>query len=199
MSAWGLSNPVGRHVNRSVYLATFLALCAAAGAALAGPREDLGREILRRVPDWPGTEVAIPISVYEQYLRELMRGPVPAQPPQVVWVERASYRFNVTDTESEVEAAMEVVCLPGTGPRGVRLLPADLAWREAAVDGRKTDLRRVDDGWLHFEAAPVRFPGVLAAVVVPAVGHTVKFEKTLLDASDALELAADYTWEGEER
>ncbi|MBE3070257.1 MAG: hypothetical protein IMZ66_08475, partial [Planctomycetes bacterium] len=48
-------------------------------------------------------------------------------------------------------------------------------------------------------AAPVRFPGVPAAVVVPTVGHTVKFEKTLLDASDTLELVADYTWEGEER
>ncbi len=168
MSAWGLSNPVGRHVNRSICLAMFLALSAAAGAALAGPREDLGREILRRVPDWPGTEVAIPISVYEQYLRELMRGPLPPQPPQVVWVERASYRFNVTETEAEIETALEIVCLPGTGPRGVRLLPADLAWREAAVDGRKTDLRRADDGWLHFEAAePGRFRVVARATVKP--------------------------------
>ena len=177
MSAWGLSNPVGRHVNRSIYLATFLALSAAAGAALAGPREDLGREILRRVPDWPGTEVAIPISVYEQYLRELMRGPVPPQPPQVVWVERASYRFNVTETEAEIETAMEIVCLPGTGPRGVRLLPTDLAWREAAVDGRKTDLRRADDGWLHFEAAePGRFRVVARATVKPM---TAGDERTL--------------------
>jgi hypothetical protein len=49
------------------------------------------------------------------------------------------------------------------------------------------------------EAEPVRFPGVPAAVVVPAVGYTVKFEKTLLDTSDALELVTDYTWEGERK
>jgi len=49
------------------------------------------------------------------------------------------------------------------------------------------------------EVEPVRFPGVPAAVVVPTVGYTVKFEKTLLDASDTLELVADYTWEGDER
>jgi hypothetical protein len=49
------------------------------------------------------------------------------------------------------------------------------------------------------EVEPVRFPGVPAAVVVPAVGYTVKFEKTLLDPSDALELVTDYTWEGEKR
>jgi tetratricopeptide (TPR) repeat protein len=47
------------------------------------------------------------------------------------------------------------------------------------------------------EAEPVRFPGVPAIVVVPVVGRTVKFEKTLLDASDRLELVVHYTWQGE--
>jgi len=46
---------------------------------------------------------------------------------------------------------------------------------------------------------PVRFPGVPAAVVVPTVGYTVRFEKTLLDVSDRVELIADYTWQGDER
>jgi hypothetical protein len=49
------------------------------------------------------------------------------------------------------------------------------------------------------EAEPVRFPGVPAVVTVPAVGRTVKFEKTLLDASDSLELATDYSWQGDEK
>jgi len=49
------------------------------------------------------------------------------------------------------------------------------------------------------EVEPVRFPGVPAAVVVPTVGYTVRFEKTLLDVSDRVELLADYTWEGDER
>jgi hypothetical protein len=49
------------------------------------------------------------------------------------------------------------------------------------------------------EAAPVRFPGVPAVVAVPVVGRTVKFEKTLLDASDSLELVADYSWQGDEK
>jgi hypothetical protein len=32
---------------------------------------------------------------------------------------------------------------------------------------------------------------------VPVVGRTVKFEKTLLDAGDALDLVTDYIWEGD--
>jgi hypothetical protein len=54
---------------------------------------------------------------------------------------------------------------------------------------------------LHWsaEVEEVRFPGVPAAVVVPAVGYTVKFEKRLLDPEDPVELATQYTWEGEER
>jgi hypothetical protein len=34
---------------------------------------------------------------------------------------------------------------------------------------------------------------------VPVVGRTVKFEKTLLDPGDSLELVAEYTWQGEEK
>jgi len=49
------------------------------------------------------------------------------------------------------------------------------------------------------EAEPVKFPGVPAAVVVPAVGYTVKFEKTLLEPEDVVELVTEYTWEGEAR
>jgi len=49
------------------------------------------------------------------------------------------------------------------------------------------------------EAEPVKFPGVPAAVVVPAVGRTVKFEKTLLEPEDVVELVTEYTWEGEAR
>jgi hypothetical protein len=49
------------------------------------------------------------------------------------------------------------------------------------------------------EAEPVKFPGVPAAVVVPAVGRTVKFEKTLLEPEDVVELVTEYTWEGEQR
>jgi autotransporter-associated beta strand protein len=47
------------------------------------------------------------------------------------------------------------------------------------------------------EVEPVEFPGVPAIVMVPVVGRTVKFEKTLLDASDTLELVGHYTWQGE--
>jgi tetratricopeptide (TPR) repeat protein len=47
------------------------------------------------------------------------------------------------------------------------------------------------------DAERVRLPGVPAAVTVPDVGRTVKFEKTLLEASDPLELTADYTMQGD--
>ncbi|HET6441941.1 MAG TPA: hypothetical protein VFH53_06140, partial [Phycisphaerae bacterium] len=49
------------------------------------------------------------------------------------------------------------------------------------------------------EADPVRFPGVPAVVVVPAVGYTVKFEKTLLEPEDSVELVGAYQWQGDER
>ncbi|MBE3069163.1 MAG: hypothetical protein IMZ66_02900, partial [Planctomycetes bacterium] len=150
------------------------ALALLAGPALAADRGDLGREILRRVPEWPGVQVTIPIDVYEEYVRFLMRGPVPPQPPQVVWIERAAYRLHPGEKEAEVEAAMDVVRLPGDGPRSVRLLPADLAWREATLDGAKTELRRDDGGWFCIDTAgPGRYRVAARAALKPAMAGDV--------------------------
>jgi hypothetical protein len=66
--------------------------------------------------------------------------------------------------------------------------------------GNGTYLTAVKSGRMQHwsaEVEPVRFPGVPAVVEVPAVGRTVKFEKTLLDAGDALDLVTDYIWEGD--
>ncbi len=156
------------HVSRNAFLLVLLALCAAAPAAVAGLRSDLASEILRRVPEWPGTEVEIPISLYEQYVRELAEGPTPPQPPVVAWVERAAYGLGIGEKEAEVTAAFNVVRLPGKGRTSVRLLPADLAWRDVTVDGRKTELRRADDGWFHFDAPePGRYRIVATTTVKP--------------------------------
>lgn len=157
-------------MNPNRYLPLLVALASLAGPALAADRGDLGREILRRVPEWPGVQVAIPIDVYEEYVRFLMRGPVPPQPPEVVWIERAAYRLKPGEKEAEVEAALDVVRLPGDGPRSVRLLPADLAWRDATIDGRKTELRRDDGGWFCIDTAgPGRYRVAARAALKPTM------------------------------
>ncbi|MEA3367812.1 MAG: hypothetical protein U9R68_06845, partial [Planctomycetota bacterium] len=115
-------------MNRKAFLLVFLALCAAAPAAVASPRSDLVREILRRVPRWPGTEVEIPISVYEEYVRELAKGPTPPQPPVVTWIERAAYSLRIDEKEATLTAAFDVVRLPGKGGTSASLLPSDVAW-----------------------------------------------------------------------
>ncbi len=163
------------HVSRNAFLLVLLALCAAAPAAVAGPRSDLVGEILRRVPEWPGTEVEIPISVYEQCVRELAEGPAPPQPPVVAWIERAAYGLRIGEKEVELTAAFNVVRLPGKGGTSVRLLPADLAWRDATVDGRKTELRRAEDGWFHFDAPePGRYRVVATTTVKPKTAGDVR-------------------------
>ena len=163
------------HVSRNAFLLVLLALCAAAPAAVAGLRSDLASEILRRVPQWPGTEVEIPISLYEQYVRELVEGPAPPQPPVVAWIERAAYGLRIGEKEAELTAAFNVVRLPGKGGTSVRLLPADLAWRDVTVDGRKTELRRAEDGWFHFDVPePGRYRVVATTTVKPKTAGDVR-------------------------
>jgi len=163
------------HVSRNAFLLVLLALCAAAPAAVAGPRSDLVGEILRRVPQWPGTEVEIPISVYEQYVRELAEGPAPPQPPVVAWIERAAYGLRIGEKEAELTAAFTVVRLPGKGGTSVWLLPADLAWRDVTVDERKAELRRAEDGWFHFDAPePGRYRVVATTTVKPKTAGDVR-------------------------
>jgi len=62
-----LRERIGRRRVVRVWLAAAV-LLAAASAAPAVPRDDLAREVLRRVPEWPGTEVEVPLDVYEQYV-----------------------------------------------------------------------------------------------------------------------------------
>ena len=162
-------------MNRNAFLATCLVVCAAATTAAASLRTDLAEEILRRVPEWPGTEVEIPIPVYEQYLRELMQGPVPPQPPEVVWVERAAYRLVPAEKDAQVEAAIDLASLPGQGGRSARVLPADLAWRDVTLNGQPAVLRRADDGWFYAdvpEAGPYRL--VAKAQVEPKADGDVR-------------------------
>ena len=131
-------------------------------------RSDLVREILRRVPQWPGTDVEIPVSVYEAYVRELAKGPTPPQPPVATWTERARYRLRIDEKEATLAATFDVVRLPGKGGTAARLLPPDFAWRDVTVDGRKAELRRADDGWLYFDAMePGRYRVTATATLKP--------------------------------
>ncbi|HUU93514.1 MAG TPA: hypothetical protein VM238_20170, partial [Phycisphaerae bacterium] len=155
-------------MKRRAFLPAFLVWCAAATAAVASPRSDLVDEILRRVPQWPGTEVEIPVSVYEQYVRELVEGPVPPQPPVVTWTERAGYHLRVDEDEVTLTATFDVVRLAGKGGTSAWLLPADFAWGDVTIDGRKAELRRADDGWLHFDVPePGRYRVVATAALKP--------------------------------
>jgi len=138
---------------------------AAATAVPAVPRGDLAREVLRRVPEWPGTQVEVPLNVYEQYVRFLLKGPTPPQPPEVTWLERTAYTIRIgPENAVDLLANLEVVRLPGEGGRSLHLLPADLAWRDVTVNGRPTELRSAADGWMHFDpAGPGRYRVVATA------------------------------------
>jgi len=141
----------GRRVKRTAYLTALLALCAAAPAAGDAVRDDLAREILRRVPQWPQTQVEIPIEVYEKFVRDELLGPVPPKPPEAAWVERASWTVRPAEAEAVVEAALDVVALPGLMSRHARVLGADVAWRDVAIGGKPAELRRGDDGWFWLD------------------------------------------------
>ncbi|HUU10876.1 MAG TPA: hypothetical protein VM431_10105 [Phycisphaerae bacterium] len=162
-------------MNRNAFLATCLVVCAVTTTAAASLRTDLVEEILRRVPEWPGTEVEIPIPVYEQYLRELMQGPVPPQPPEVVWVERAAYRLVPAEKDAQVEATIDLASLPGQGNRSAWVLPADLAWRDVTLNGQPAVLRRADDGWFYADVpGPGPYRLVAKAQVEPKVDGDVR-------------------------
>ena len=138
-------------MNRNLYLPVFLLLVAAVPAAGEVAREDLVGEILKQVPDWPKAQVEMPLSVYEQLIRDIVAGPVLPKPPEATWIERVAWSVEVGESEAAVAPVFDVVSLPGVPPQPVRLLPAAIVWRDAAVDGRKIDLRRDKDGWFYFD------------------------------------------------
>jgi TolA-binding protein len=145
------AEPTGRRVNRITYLPAFLLLLAAVPAAGDVAREDLVGEILKQVPDWPQAQVEMPLSVYEQLIRDIVAGPVLPKPPEATWIERVAWTVEVGESEAAVAPVFDVVSLPGVPPQTVRLLPAAIVWRDAAVDDRKIDLRRDKDGWFYFD------------------------------------------------
>jgi autotransporter-associated beta strand protein len=138
-------------VKRTAYLVALLVFCAAAPAAGDAVRDDLAREILRRVPTWPKAQVEIPLEVYEKFVRDELLDPVPPKPPEAAWVERASWTVRPAEAETVVEVALDVVALPGLVSRHVRVLGADVAWRDVALDGKPLALRRGDDGWFWLD------------------------------------------------
>jgi len=188
----------GRHVKRKAFLLVLLAFCAAAPAAVASPRSDLVSELLRRVPQWPGTDVEIPISLYEQYVRELAKGPVPPQPPQVAWVQRAAYRLTIRDDEATLTVVLDAVSLPGEGTRSVLLVPTTHAWEIGSRNSQPYTVRRGDDGWFHFDmGAAVPYRVVATATVKPeTVGEVRRVEfGTAPAAWSTCEVASDGPWD----
>ena len=158
----------GRRVKRTAYLVALIAFCAAAPAAGDGVRDELAREILRRVPQWPKAQVEIPLEVYEKFVRDELLGPVPPKPPEAVWVERVSWTVRPAEAEAVVEAALDVVSLPGLMSRHARVLGADVAWRDVAIDGKPAALRRGDDGWFWLDnPQPGRLRITAKAVLKP--------------------------------
>jgi len=139
----------------AVVLVSAATVVAAPGVA----SDDLALEILRRIPEWPGTQVEIPIGVYEEFVRFQQKGPQPPQPPEVAWIERAVYRLELRQYGATIAAAFDVAGLPGEGARSVRLVPATHAWKITCRSDRPHTLRRGDDGWFYLdmmEAAPYR-------------------------------------------
>ena len=136
---------------RHTYLLALL-VCFAAPAAADSVRDELAREILRRVSEWPQAQVEIPISVYEMFVRDALLGPTPPKPPEAAWIERAAWTLRAGESDEAVlEAALDVAVLPGSLARHVKLLPTAVAWRDVAIDGKAAELRRADDGWFWLD------------------------------------------------
>ena len=133
-----------------LWLALVIA-CAAAPAAQATLRSDLIREILRRKPEWPNVQVEIPADVYEEYVRALSAKPVPPEPPEAAWIERATYRVAVTGEEATLGADFDIVVLLGKEAKALPLLHDALAWNETTLDGEPFELRHGDDGWFYLD------------------------------------------------
>ncbi|MBE3095961.1 MAG: hypothetical protein IMZ44_02380 [Planctomycetes bacterium] len=155
-------------MKRTVYLVALIAFCAAAPAAGDAVRDELAREILRRVPQWPKAQVEIPLEVYEKFVRDELLGPLSPKPPQALWVERASWTVRPAEAEAVVEVALDVVALPGLMSRHARVLGADVAWRDVAIGGKPVALRRGDDGWFWLDnPQPGRLRITAKAVLKP--------------------------------
>lgn len=138
-------------MNRILCLPVLFAALAAAPAAGDAARENLVGEILKRVPDWPGAQVEMPVTVYERLIREILAGPLPPKPPAATWIERATWTVRIGESETVVAPVFEVVSLPGVPPQPVRLLPTTIVWGDTTVDDRKIDLRGAGDGWFYFD------------------------------------------------
>jgi autotransporter-associated beta strand protein len=138
-------------VKLNSYLLVLL-VCFAAPAAADTVRDELAREILQRVPDWPQAQVEVPISVYEMFVRDALLGPTPPKPPEAAWLERAAWTLRGGESdEAIVEVSLDVAVLPGRLARHVKLLSTAVAWRDVAIDGKAAELRRADDGWFWLD------------------------------------------------
>ena len=159
MRSQGAARPIGRRVNAKRYLPVLILLCVAASAAGQDAREeavrqDLAREILRRLPDWPTAQVEIPASVYHDFIRDTAFGPLPPKPPADAWIERAAWACKIDGPQADVQVVFQIVAPPGMSPAAVRLLPANsaVAWSDMTVDGKPAALRLAGDGWFYFDA-----------------------------------------------
>jgi autotransporter-associated beta strand protein len=139
-------------VRLNSYLLALLVCFVATATAADSVRDELAREILRRVSEWPQAQVEIPISVYEMFVRDALLGPTPPKPPEAAWIERAAWTLRAGESDEAVlEAALDVAILPGSLARHVKLLPTAVAWRDVAIDGKAAALRRADDGWFWLD------------------------------------------------
>ncbi len=170
------------------------------GPLLAAPADpDVAREILRLIPEWPGTEVEVPISVYTAYLRHLMGEPEAPVPPEVTWIEKASYRLTIAQDDAAVEAAFEIVVLAGPGPRPVPLVADALAWGGATLDGKPAALRRGSDGWFQYDPpGPGRYRVTVKAPLKPQAqgdGRSAAWAVPGKAAWVVAEVESDAAWE----
>ena len=164
----GQSKRVGRYVKPKACVVAFVLFVAANTACAESVPVDLVGEILRRIPEWPGTQVEIPLKVYDEWVREMAAGPVLPKPPDAAWVERAAWTVRVSETGFEVAPVFEVICLPGAPPPALRVLPDCMVWRDVTLDDRPLNLRRQKDGWFYFDpAAPGRYRLAAKASVKP--------------------------------
>jgi autotransporter-associated beta strand protein len=162
-------------------------------------RAELVRRILARLPEWPNTEVEIPIGVYSDYLRALWAGPVLPTPPEPVWIQKAAWNLKLAGEETVFEVTFDIVRLPGAPASTLKLLPADLVWRDVTVDGKAVELRRADDGWFHFDPTAAGRFAIAARTTIKRTGagdssgqYTVKIPRAVWNTAS---VESDGAWE----
>jgi hypothetical protein len=107
-------------------------------AAEFDPR--LAAEVLRRLPEWPGARIEVPLAAYHQFLALQKLGAAGPRPPVPHLVEEQRHRLVIGRDATDVTVTLRVRVLDPTLAGHIPLLPAGVGFRETKLDGQPVKL-----------------------------------------------------------